>query len=746
MKSRIKTLGYISLSVCIFILISSIFVIARPHRPALLPDQGGNFGCGTCHVSPLGGGPRNAFGQDWEAIAIPAGDRYVDAIANIDSDGDGFINDQEFSAGTHPGDPNSHPVVSLTITATAADNGSISPSGQVAVNAGENQTFTITPDTGYHIQNLLVDGAPVDINSSYTFTNVTDNHTISATFAINTLTVTATANEHGSINPSGEVVFEYGTTQEFVITPDEGYHIAEVLVNGNQVPVNEQEDSIEITAQPVLESGFSTINVEFAINTYTINATAGDNGSISPEGAVTVEHVADQEFTIIPDEGYKIEAILIDGESVGAESTYTFTDVTSNHTIDAIFVVLGAPDISVSPVSHDFQNVEMGSSSELLAITISNIGNADLNISDIVLSNTTDYTLDVNSCESTTPKIAAGAECNVGVIFNPSSIGSKSTTLTISSDDPDTPGFEVELSGFGTGIKGDVNGDGQVRSNDAILTLRISARLIEPSEDQRWAADINDDGAVRSNDAILILRKSAGLAAPGFIAARERGDIAIEFGEIKHLTDRTISVSLMLRGFDELAGGDICIAYDNHALRAINVTSNTDILLASNISQAGLAKIAFATNKLSDENLAQIEFDVIADGDSLLSFREVSLYTLNSLPVDSRFVDKRFNLRGIVPDRNELLQNFPNPFNPETWIPYNLKKAGDVKIRIYSTSGELVRELDLGHKSRGIYISQSRAAYWDGKNKHGIPVASGTYFYSIQTDDFSAVRKLTVLK
>lgn len=81
----------------------------RDFRPALLPDKGANFGCATCHISPAGGGARNAFGRDWEAIAIPKGDKYVPELASKDSDGDGFTNDEEFKAGKHPGDANSKP-------------------------------------------------------------------------------------------------------------------------------------------------------------------------------------------------------------------------------------------------------------------------------------------------------------------------------------------------------------------------------------------------------------------------------------------------------------------------------------------------------------------------------------------------------------------------------------------------------------------------------------------------------------
>ena len=91
-----------------------------------------------------------------------------------------------------------------------------------------------------------------------------------------------------------------------------------------------------------------------------------------------------------------------------------------------------------------------------------------------------------------------------------------------------------------------------------------------------------------------------------------------------------------------------------------------------------------------------------------------------------------------------LLQNYPNPFNPETWIPFHLKNDASVSVRIYSISGQLIRALNLGHRDAGIYVSRSKAAYWDGKNEAGEEVASGIYFYSITTGDFSATGKMTV--
>ena len=98
------------------------------------------------------------------------------------------------------------------------------------------------------------------------------------------------------------------------------------------------------------------------------------------------------------------------------------------------------------------------------------------------------------------------------------------------------------------------------------------------------------------------------------------------------------------------------------------------------------------------------------------------------------------------PKETVLLANYPNPFNPETWIPYQLAAAAEVTVTIHASDGKLVRTLELGQVPAGTYQSRSRAAYWDGRNAQGEPVASGVYFYTLQAGDFSATRKMVIRK
>ena len=97
-----------------------------------------------------------------------------------------------------------------------------------------------------------------------------------------------------------------------------------------------------------------------------------------------------------------------------------------------------------------------------------------------------------------------------------------------------------------------------------------------------------------------------------------------------------------------------------------------------------------------------------------------------------------------IPAETQLLANYPNPFNPETWIPYQLETSAAVTLQIYDTSGSVVRTLNLGFKGQGFYMTRAKAAYWDGRNEFGEPVGSGVYFYHLSAGEYSAIKKMVI--
>ena len=139
-----------------------------------------------------------------------------------------------------------------------------------------------------------------------------------------------------------------------------------------------------------------------------------------------------------------------------------------------------------------------------------------------------------------------------------------------------------------------------------------------------------------------------------------------------------------------------------------------------------------------------IEFTLVDEKGTIVSgpFQR----TVTSTDVHNAYLSVQMRVGDVRPKETILAQNFPNPFNPETWIPYQLSRAANVMIQIYDISGHPVRTMHLGHKSIGSYMTPSTAAYWDGKNNTGESVSSGIYFYSLKTKNFSATRRMVILK
>jgi CSLREA domain-containing protein len=218
------------------------------------------------------------------------------------------------------------------ITPTAGAHGTITPNTPQMVNHGDSITFTMAANTGYHIADVGVDGASQGPINSYAFDNVTANHTISATFAIDTFVITPTAGLNGSITPNTPQTLNYGDSITFTITADTNYHIADVDVDGaSQGPIGAYTFD-NVTAN-------HTISATFATGTFVITPTAGLNGSITPNTPQTLNYGDSITFTIAADTGYHIADVDVDGASHGPINSYTFDNVTANHTITATFAI-----------------------------------------------------------------------------------------------------------------------------------------------------------------------------------------------------------------------------------------------------------------------------------------------------------------------------------------------------------------------------------------------------------------------
>jgi hypothetical protein len=220
----------------------------------------------------------------------------------------------------------------LTITAGAGPNGSISPAGATTVAGGSNQTYTITPNAGHVVSVLVVDGQQLPGATSHTFTNVTGNHYINAYFAPSSHRITAGAGANGGISPAGSTAVTPGSDQTYTITPNPGFMVSALVVDGQQLPGATSHTFTNVTGNHYINAYFAPIpaNVQ-------ITAAAGANGAISPVGVNMVAGGTDQTFTITPNPGFTVAALVVDGNVLPGSTSYTFNNVSSNHYINAYF-------------------------------------------------------------------------------------------------------------------------------------------------------------------------------------------------------------------------------------------------------------------------------------------------------------------------------------------------------------------------------------------------------------------------
>ena len=210
--------------------------------------------------------------------------------------------------------------------------------GDTTVNYNESVTYTITVDSCYEISSIMVDGEDVGTELTYTFSNVTEDHELIVNTTLKSYTITASTTEGGTITPSGEVAVDCGATQSFSITPAAGYTLDSVMVDGESVGAVYNYVFSGVTEDHTIEVFFSSNDS----NTYTITATAGDNGTITPEGATTVYQGTSITYVFTPDEYYTIDQVIVDGNVLPTPVTsYTFSNINADHTIEVTFVADG---------------------------------------------------------------------------------------------------------------------------------------------------------------------------------------------------------------------------------------------------------------------------------------------------------------------------------------------------------------------------------------------------------------------
>ncbi|MBI3634213.1 MAG: hypothetical protein HY228_01180 [Candidatus Yonathbacteria bacterium] len=255
-----------------------------------------------------------------------------------------------YSAGVVPtGSPFTPSLSTFTIISTAGSGGTISPLGTTTVAQGSSQLYTITPILGYDVATLVVDGSSIATSTTYTFGNVQQNHTIDAAFVqiTPTYTITSTTGTNGTISPLGATILLQGADQTYTITPTSGYVVDTLTVDSVSIATTTSYTFTNAQANHAIAVTFSLIPPP--PGTFAITATAGANGGVSPTGVTIVTQGNSQTYTITPSSGYSIGTLTVDTVSIATSTSYTFTNVQTNHTIEATFIALSAGATTAVP-------------------------------------------------------------------------------------------------------------------------------------------------------------------------------------------------------------------------------------------------------------------------------------------------------------------------------------------------------------------------------------------------------------
>ena len=314
--------------------------------------------------------------------------------------------------------------------------------------------------------------------------------------------------------------------------------------------------------------------------------------------------------------------------------------------------------------------------------------------------------------------------------------GGGSATISVSTDGNTLIGVPVD------------SGDMMISDIIGLFPEGVVVAIVAAAGDNKYpridGPDDPDDAAVKGDAAYLMVVTGDGTATvsgAGWSTGGSAGAAPIALSGYQ-LDTQTPVVSVYGSVVDEITG----LAKEGFRAKVKNLT--TKAALSSIISVEATDGFNMTFVDLTDAHAARVGdvLEISADSpDPLVGVKPVRhIVTVDDVK------NSRIQLEELIayeiPAETELLRNYPNPFNPETWIPYHLSEDADVNLTIYGINGEVVRDIDVGHQTAAKYDTRAKAIYWDGRNRFGEQVASGIYFYHLDAGDFSGTRKMVILK
>jgi hypothetical protein len=327
------------------------------------------------------------------------------------------------------------------------------------------------------------------------------------------------------------------------------------------------------------------------------------------------------------------------------------------------------------------------------------------------------------------------------------------TITVIASDDSPNHNSKTKTLTVTHGVLGDVSLDGNITSYDAVLILQHTVEILILNDEQKKIADVDCNERITAWDASLILQYVVGritefpcqTGKPPAIADLSNYNIAISLPSLSVKPNEPILLPIQIKqDMSVVSACELTLNYETGILtptRVMATDATKEYKLEYQIKD-GKINIALAGAEAIAKSVALAQIEFAPQSQAMISRISLEKVRLNGrlVPVAAQGTIE------ILPEKSALLQNFPNPFNPETWLPYQLTREAEVVIQIYNIKGELVRTLSIGHKPAGSYLSKEKAVLWNGKNQNGEAVANGLYFYTLKAGNFQATRKMILVK
>ena len=671
---------------------------------------------------------------------------------------------------TDPGSADTH-TIEWDFGDTSTDSGSLTPTHVYADDGIYTVKLTVTDDdggVGIDTLTVTVENAPpvvdagadqsvdegdtVSFSGSFTDPGSGDTHTIEWDFG-------DTSTDLGSLTPTH-------------VYADNGVYTVELTVTDNNGGVG--TDTLTVTVSnvaPVVDAGPGdlevpvrqpvNITVEFSdqgsADTHTATVNWGDNTpvdnivpAVSPMSASHIYAVAG-EFNVV------VTITDDDGDSV----THTMKITVIGIEVMAVTFNVLDPTMIVEldePVEPDLTNFD------LIGMEVSNSGKWDFQMSQqhgltimeqgpskiLHIDMKRDH---VNAQQLTITGLVKFLPVDFLARFGAFSDAGGTESIEVTG--ADDMRITMVANGVILGTLGDVSGNGEVTAFDGALIARaaveglsalpitsttkeIDALLPGNTNTARATADVDKDGDVDSADALADLRLAVGLgnsAPPDFASDTKRCKLSVN-----NYDSGKLDVSIDVEDVSGVYCADIVMSYDPGTLTVADVSRTSSISgwVFADAAESGKLRISMAGLSQPAANGSLVNLSIDAASADAIKQLEIVEFKLNG----GRSRAEVENL----PKAFALMPNYPNPFNPETWIPYQLTVPAKVTVSIYNLNGQIVRRLELGTRMPGSYVNRSKAAYWDGRNESGEMVSSGIYFYQLQAGRDAAVRKMVIVK